>query len=259
MNVYVFVDMEGISGISGSEFVTPAGRLYATGRRFYTADVNACVRGCLRGGAETVIVRDGHGGGNHLLVDEMEPAVEVVQGHAGTCRMPGLDECDALILLGYHAMAGTRGALLEHTYSSKSIQNMWLNGRRVGEIGIDAAIGAEHGRPTILVTGDDHACREAEDWIPGVRTCAVKQGLTCQGARLLPLEEAHKRIEDAAAEAVRDAPAIGPISLEPPVTLRKEVIERGSIPGESRNVKVLDGRTFEITADTVEQALFGTV
>ena len=44
-----------------------------------------------------------------------------------------------LILLGYHAMAGTPGAILEHSMSSKSIQNYWINGRLAGEVAIDAA------------------------------------------------------------------------------------------------------------------------
>ena len=34
----------------------------------------------------------------------------------------------AVILLGYHAMAGTPGGILEHTMSSASVQNYWING-----------------------------------------------------------------------------------------------------------------------------------
>jgi len=258
MKIYIFVDMEGISGVSGSEFVTADGKRYATARKYYTWDVNACARGCFAAGADAVMVRDGHGGGNHLLWDELDPRLEAVQGTTGTVRMVGLDECDALILLGYHAMAGTRGALLEHTYSSRGIQNMWLNGRPVGEIGIDAGIASDRDIPTILVSGDDYACREAEEWIPGVVACEVKKGLSCQGARLLPMKEAHARIERAAAEAVGRTAEIAPMPVDRPVTLRKEVVERGSIPNAERpGLRILDGRTYEVTADTVEKALFG--
>lgn len=63
-----------------------------------------------------------------------------------------MDGADGLILLGYHAMAGTAGAILEHTYSSVEIQNVWLNGRKAGEVGIDVAIAAEHQVPVILVS-----------------------------------------------------------------------------------------------------------
>lgn len=257
MNICIFVDMEGISGVSGSEFVATDGRLYPEARRFYTLDTNACARGCRKAGARRILVRDGHGAGNHLLVEKLEPGLEVIQGPTPR-RLEGIEEFDALILLGYHAMAGTRGALLEHTYSSKAIQNMWLNGKPVGEVGIDAGVAADHGVPTILVTGDDYVCREAADWISGVETCQVKRGLSCQSAWMLPLEEAHQLIEDAAARACSRIGDIPPMALERPVTIRKEVIERGAIPRElpSRDLRIVDGRTVECTRDTVEEAFF---
>jgi D-amino peptidase len=261
MKVYIFVDMEGISGVSNSDFVMTNGRHYGEARRYYTDDLNACVRGCFAGGARSVIARDGHGGGDHFLWDQLDPRVEVVQGATGTTRMVGLEECGALILLGYHAMAGTAGALLEHTYSSASIQNMWLNGRKAGELAFDAGIAADHDVPTIMVSGDDYVCREAEDWIPGVVTCEVKKGLGCQAARLLPREVAHSLIEERAAEAVSNAihGKVAPMPVDRPVTVRREMMERKGIPaaGSSPNLTIIDGRTYEYTADTVEKAFFG--
>lgn len=260
MKVYIFTDMEGISGISSSEFVRTDGRHYAEGRRYYTWDANACIRGCFEGGAAGVILRDGHGGGTHFLWDELDPRAEVVQGDSGSLRFPGINECQALILLGYHAMAGTAGALLEHSYSSAAIQNLWLNNRRVGEIGIDAAIAAEHNVPTVLVTGDDYACHEASEWIPGVSICVVKQGITLNGARLLPKEEAHRRIAAAAAAAVGAAAKTPLMQVSKPVTVRKEVIERGRLPSADRgNLKIVDGRTCEATDESVERAFFSVI
>ena len=48
MKIYIFVDMEGISGISGSEFVKTDGRLYGTARCYYTGDLNVCARACFK-------------------------------------------------------------------------------------------------------------------------------------------------------------------------------------------------------------------
>lgn len=256
MKIFVFTDMEGVSGVSGSDFVTSDGQFYQAGRRYYTWDMNACARGCFDAGADTVLVRDGHGGGNHAVWEELDPRIEIIRGHSGNRRMPGIEECDAVILLGYHAMAGTRGALLEHSYSSKSIQNIWLNGRLVGEIGIDAAMVGDAGVPTIMVSGDDKACAEAQDWIPKVITCQVKVGLACQGTQLLSKDEAHRLIEEKTAEAIGKMGAIAPLKVEHPVTMRLEKIERGPIPNEwaRPEIKVIDGRTYEVTADTVEQA-----
>lgn len=257
MKVYVFVDMEGISGVSGSDHVMSDGKLYQDARRYYTWDTNACVRACFDVGAEGVIVRDGHGAGNHMVTPELDPRVELIQGHT-LRRMPGIEECDAVILLGYHAMAGTPGAVLEHTMSSKTVQNYWLNDRKVGEIGLDAGIASDHGKPVIMVSGDDKACAEAADWIPGVVTCQVKEGMSTQGARMLSLDMAHKLIAERTKEAIGRIGIAKPMPIERPVTFRVEMVERYGVPNPFArpDIRALDARTVETTADTVEQAFY---
>jgi len=182
MKIFVAVDMEGISGIFQSDQVIPGGRLYEEGRRFLTQDVNACVEGCLAGGASRVVVRDIHGGGNHFLWEDLDPRAEYVRGATEAERLPGIAACAGLILLGYHAMAGTRQAILEHTMSSKSWQNLWMNGRPTGEVGIDAGIAGDHDVPTIMVTGDDKVCREARQLLKGVVVARSKPGCPAKGA-----------------------------------------------------------------------------
>ena len=256
MKIYIFVDMEGVSGVSGNEFVTETGVLYQTGRELYTADVNACVAGCFEAGATEVVVRDGHASGKHLLLSELDPRLSIVQGGTPGKRFHGIEGSDALILLGYHAMAGTLNALLEHTYSSAAIQNMWLNGRKCGEFGFDSAIAAEYGVPTIMTSGDDKLCAEAADWLPEVVTCEVKKGLSCQAAELLPLNEAHSLITRKTVEAIGKLKSLPP--AEPPskpVVIRKEVVERGAI-NTGPGVKVIDGRTTEIEGDSLEDIFF---
>jgi D-amino peptidase len=258
MNVFVMVDMEGISGVCRRGHVTRGDALYADGRRYMTWDVNACVEGCFRGGADGVVVRECHGDGYPSAIwEELDSRAEYVLGESGRERMAGLTDADALILLGYHAMAGTPEAILEHTMSSSSWQNFWLNGRRTGEIGMDAAIAGDHGIPTIMVSGDDKACAEAEEFIPGVVTACVKFGLSVEGGRLLSAEEAHALITEKAAEAVGKAGRIQPVRLEPPIVARLERFSRGRLPvrGDRPYVKIIDGRTYEVTAETVEEAV----
>jgi D-amino peptidase len=256
--IFAIVDMEGISGVVRRGHVSLGDPLYADGRKFMTWDVNACVEGCFQGGAAQVVVQDAHGsGGENFIWHELDPRAEYVLGQAGRQRMPGIEGFDGVILLGYHAMAGTPEAILEHTMSSAAWQNFWLNGRKMGEIGVDAAIAGEHGVPTIMVSGDDKACREAEEFIPGVVTACVKVGLSVEGGRLLSADAAHKLITDRAAEAVRKAGRIKPFVVKPPVTARLEMVSRGRLPvrGDKPYVKIIDGRTYEVTSDTVEHAL----
>ncbi len=259
MKVFVMVDMEGISGVCRKGHVSEGDPLYAQGRKYMTWDVNACVEGCLAGGADEVVVHDSHGGGGpHVIWEELDARAQYLIGEMGRKRMPGIRGCDALMLLGYHAMAGTQEAILEHTMSSLAWQNFWLNGRKTGEIGVDAAVAGENRVPTIMVSGDDKACAEAEDFIPGIVTACVKWGLACEGGRLLSAEAAHKLIAERAAEAIRKAGRIKPYVVEPPITARLERVSRGRLPvhGEKPYVKIIDGRTYEVTGDTVEEALW---
>lgn len=257
MRIFAAVDMEGISGIFQSEQVSADGRLYQEGRRFLTQDVNACVEGCLAGGAKQVVVRDIHGGGNHFLWEDLDPRAEYVRGATDRERLPGIAQCAGLILLGYHAMAGTAEAILEHTMSSRHWQNFRMNGQLTGEVGIDAGIAGDHGVPTILVTGDDKVCREAEELLDGVVVAQVKTGLSCQGGQLLSREASRDLIVRRSSEAVGKAASIKPLEVERPVTMRLELVSRGRLPNLDAKpyAKIIDGRTYEVTGDTVEQAL----
>ena len=259
MKIFVMVDMEGISGICRSSQVIPGEAHYEAGRRLLTGDVNACVAGCLAGGASRIVVRDAHGGGYHFVFDELDDRAEYIQGATGRDRMPGIAGFDGLILLGYHAMAGTPKAILEHTMSSKGWQNFWLNGKRSGEFAIDAAIAGDRGVATIMVSGDDKLCREAKRLVGGIVTARVKKGLDCQGGQLLPAARARKLITESAARAVGLCGQIKPYKVRHPVRMRLELVSRGRVPAGRKGVKVIDGRTYEVTAPTVEEALWSLI
>lgn len=254
MNIFVMVDMEGISGILNTCQVSPDKPEYNRARQFLTADVNACVEGCFEGGARRVVVRDAHSSGFNFLWEQLDPRAEYVQGHSRE-RMPGLAGFDGLILLGYHAMAGTPCAVLEHTMSSRWWQHCWINGKRVGEIAIDAGVAGDHGVPTIMVSGDDKACREARQWVRGIHAAVVKQGLEIEGAILLSTETARALITETAARAVRGCRKIRPLKFKSPVKMRLELVSRGAVPVQCPWVKVIDGRTYEVSGRDVETAL----
>ena len=255
MKIFVMVDMEGISGICRKSQVLSAGEHYQEGRRYLTRDVNACIRGCFEGGAHDVTVRDAHGNGFHLIWDELDSRALYVRGDSPSERIPGIGGYDGLILLGYHAMAGTPAAILEHTMSSIGWQNLWMNGVKAGEVAIDAAIAGEHGTPAIMVSGDDKVCAEASAILPGAVTVEVKKGLDVEGGILLSMDRAHEMIRSGAAEAVRKCGKVEPYRIPPPVELRLELVSRGKIPAHRPGVTVIDGRTYSVSAETVEAAL----
>jgi len=259
MNVYVMVDIEGISGIYNRDQVCEEHWQVSEGRRHLMGDINACVKGLKDAGVDKVYVHDCHGGG---WMFDWEMASDLadgyVCGYVGDRRYANLEEFDAVILLGYHAMAGTQEAILEHTYSSKDVQNMYINGVKVGETAVDAAIAGEQGVPVIMVSGDDKVCAEAKAIMPDVVTAEVKKGLSRLGGTLLPPEKAHQLIYEKTIEAVKKADSIKPYVIPGPITCKMEMTEATRLfrPSVKPYMEILDGRTYTVTGDTVEQALW---
>ena len=253
MKIYIFADMEGISGISGSSFVSADGAHYAMGRAYLTADINACAAACFEGGADEVVVRDGHGAGLSVLWKELDSRVRLVQGATPGKRFFDIEGSDGMILLGYHAKAGTQRALMEHSYSSKSTQNLWLNGEKVGEFAMDTAIAGDYDVPVIMTSGCDKLCAEAKAFHPDVVTCEVKKSISQQSAMLLSAETAHALIREKTLEAIAKLKAgkIRPIKVSPAV-VRREFVER-----MEPMLGLCADRTTECKSDTVEKAYFG--
>jgi len=255
MKLYVLVDMEGISGVCRSAQVRAGDQAWNEARSYLEAEVNACVRGLLAGGATTVLVRDVHETTFNLRRSRIDPRADLVLGDTGADRLPGGRGFDGVVLLGYHAMAGTPEAVLEHTMSSKHWQNLRINGVLSGELAIDAGLAGDAGVPTIMVSGDDKLCDEARRFIPGIEAAQVKKGLDCQGAQLMTKEAAHELIRATAKRAVQRRSEIKPYVAAKPVRMTLEVVSRGVLPVTRDGVKVIDGRTYEVTGDTMAQAL----
>jgi len=253
LKVYISTDMEGCSGVTCSEQV--AGE---EGKRLMAGDMNACIEGCFAAGATEVVVRDHHASGRNVDPQAIDSRAKLIQGATPSNRFQGIEGVDVMILLGYHAKALTPGGTLAHSYSSASIQGMWLNGKEVGEIGVDAAIAAEHKVPVVLVVGDDKTCAEAQAWLPGVVTCPTKKGTGPQSADPLPLEESRRRITQSTKEALAKRNEIRPIKIDYPATLRWDYLPKGSLRTHNPQFKPVDNpRRVEKSGDSVEKLLLG--
>jgi D-amino peptidase len=259
VQVYISADMEGISGLVDAGDVQPGGSDYERGRVMMTEDVNAAVRGALAAGATRVLVNDAHGPMRNILPDLLHPAAHLVRGRPKAMGMlEGLDASfDAALCVGYHARAGALG-VLSHSFMGHEIEDMWLDSRETGEIGLAHATAAALGVPVVLLTGDDAACAEMTDWDPRVETVPVKRARDRFAAQLLPLPEARHAIETAATAALRAAagatattgaasPAAAPAQAERPIlAVRWQSASVAStllaIPG----VTLRDSRTVQI-------------
>ena len=92
-------------------------------------------------------------------------------------------DCDGALFVGYHAMAGTQGAVLEHTWNYK-VYGARVGGLEVGEFGVAALLAGESGVPALYLSGDDKAAAEARALVPGITTTVVKTGVRREAAAL---------------------------------------------------------------------------
>jgi D-amino peptidase len=253
MKVYISVDIEGISGVVSPEQGTPGNPDYERARTRMTKEANAAVLGARAAGATDVLVNDSHGGMRNLLVEELDTWADVVYGSPKPfSMMEGMDRSfDMAFLVGYHARAGTPSAILDHTFSGRCVAHVELNGRSVGEIGLNAALAGIFGVPVGLVTGDRAATAEATSLLgPNLHTVTVKEAVANQAARCLHPEEVQSLIRQEAEQAMMTN-QVEPLVLETPVTMRLMLKSSlmadyaSLIPGSRR----LDGYTLEYVHD----------
>lgn len=92
-----------------------------------------------------------------------------------------------------------------------------MNGKEVGETGINAYLAGHHGVPVVLVTGDSAVAAEAKALIPSVHTVAVKEATGASAARNLHPKKARDLIRAEATKAMNDAKSIAPLRARTPV------------------------------------------
>ena len=258
VRVFISVDMEGIGGI-GTAAMTGAGngKDYGTGRELMTAEVNAVVEAVLARGPAEVLVNDSHGDMQNLLHTRLDPRVQYIQGAVKPYGMTqGLDSTfDAVVFVGYHAMARSEDGFLAHT-GSGTVQGLWINGTEVGEGGLNAYLAGSLGVPVVLAAGDSTFTREIRTLIPTVRTVSTKQAVGGQVARLLHPEVVQDRLREGVSAALGDLRSFRPLRPTEPVTVRMrfDTTTRADIVGVIPGVKRIDGTTVEFSAPTMRQA-----
>lgn len=222
LRVLVSVDIEGVAGVSRPDQTQPGAIDYDNARRLMTEEANAAIRGCLAGGAEDVVAADAHAGFGNLLPDLLDERARLAHGKPRPFGMlQGIDGCDAVMMVGYHAMAGAHG-VLAHTMRGIAFHRVWLNGRPVGEAALYGLLAGEHGVPVILCTGDDAFAAETKEWLPQARFAVVKHAKGNRAAVSLSPARARSLIEAEARAALAGAKDVKPIKLAGLLTCRVE-------------------------------------
>lgn len=183
MKFMIAVDCDGpacVVGEPGKALSDSRDMVFA--REQATREADAAARALFDAGAEKVVIWDNHGAGANLVFDRLDSRCEILLGTGFSRRFPLLDETYAgVLMVGYHAMEGTPGGVLAHTYSPYAYREIRVNGIPVGEMAIDAAVAGELGVPLIFVSSDKKGCEEARRYMPWVETVETKigYGRTC--------------------------------------------------------------------------------
>src|SRR5207245_6969252 len=120
MKAFISVDMEGNCGCVREIETDPnkGGEAYQQGQQLMTQEANAAIEGCIKAGATEILIADSHWNFDNLIPEQLHEAATLLRGTPrGFSMVEGLDaSADAALFIGYHARAGTQGAMLYHTY-----------------------------------------------------------------------------------------------------------------------------------------------
>lgn len=224
--MYVSVDMEGVAGISHPAPTTRGDTGYPDAVALMVGEANAAIEGAFAGGATEVLVNDSHGSMYNLRPADLDRRARVLQGQKAWSMVDGAGPdrgFGVALFVGYHARAGHPRGTIAHTYSGRPAASR-LNGRLVGETGINAAVLGQWGVPVGLVSGDDALADEVAEWLPWAERVVVKAGTGGNSAASLHPSAAGELIRDGAARAVRRAIGgeLQPLTLDAPVVVEIE-------------------------------------
>ena len=205
MKVWMSLDMEGVAGIVDWDQCRPGSASYALGCELLQAEVNAAIEGAIQGGATEIVLNDSHSRMANLDPRLIAGEAKYLTGrHKPMYMMQGLDETvDAVFFVGYHGSISGRASTMSHTYNPEVFSGAKVNGRYVGESGINALVAEHYGVPIAFVSGDLVTWEETAPFAEGGVNVVTKESITRASALNLHPAESARLIRAGAEEAVR--------------------------------------------------------
>jgi len=247
IKVYMVTDLEGVDGVFDSDLqcIPYKSPRYPESQKLLTEEVNAAVYGLLAGGATKVLVWVGHDSSHNLSVLDIHPKALLLIGEPVSPTLELDRTFSAVIFIGQHAMAGAPNAILSHSYSSEGIQNIWVNGKLVGEIGARTMLAGHFDIPVIMLSGDTAACAELHDLVPQAECAEVKSGVSRTAGYMLPHAAALALIREKTERAMKRLPEFKPYKVSGPVEVKVEFTPHGTHTSAPREgVEQVNGSTW---------------
>ncbi len=249
-SVYIIADIEGSSGCwsyEGSQFRTME---WAAACVEMSRDIHAVAAALFDAGVSSVYIKDFHRTGYNLLPELIDDRARVIHGYRRG-PVPGIGGTfgsHSLLMIGMHAASGSDG-FLAHTLTSR-IARLEVNGRLMCEAEFFSSSLAGFGLRPLFLSGCPVACRQAQEALPGIRTCAIEKS----GSReIFDHHEWRRRLSESAVESLGGSSAVpfrpqGP--FEARVTMRdgeEEALTLARRWGVDRS-----GNVLYLQADVIE-------
>ena len=142
MRIYLSVDMEGLAGVAHPNQVTYGlandRTDYDRSRALMAGETVAAIEGALAAGADEVVVNDSHWQMRNLRAEDLPAGARLIVGDKPLSMTQGIGAdgdgtFDGAAFVGYHAGAGNASGVIGHTYSSATVMELRVNGRRHNE------------------------------------------------------------------------------------------------------------------------------
>ncbi|OPX17669.1 hypothetical protein BXT86_05215 [candidate division WOR-3 bacterium 4484_100] len=257
INVFISFDIEGVGVVSSWRELRDSTDLTRI-RRIATEEVNAVIRGIRNSRVPIgkITICDSHGLGENLLIEQLEPGIHLTKGSPRMYYMiEGIEQgYDLLFLIGYHAMAGTTGSGMDHTYSSRVIYNVKINGRNVGEAEINTGVAGHYGVALAMVSGDDLLIKAVKKFFgTQVETVITKYGVSRFAARCRHPLDVQKELEMKSKRAVEQYKRRRPFRIKTPIYAEVEVLNSliGDLVELIPDIKRISARRFKFKSPDI--------
>ena len=252
-SVFMITDAEGVAGVCRQDQTDPKDTEM---RQLLTGEINAAVEGFLSGGADEVVVWDGHDGSQTLSALTIHPKAKLLMGAMGP-SMTMERGYAAVAFVGQHGRANSRGGVLAHSYSSLGIQKILMNGKPVGEIETRTALAGWYGVPVIMLSGDQAAASDLHEITPAAELAVVKEGMGYYACLSMSAAAARELIRERAQQAMRKIGQIPPYKIEGPVTIEVEYSTRSTpspVAPLAPGSEMVDARTIRYSGKDFMEA-----
>ena len=212
MRILVSIDYEGTTGTA--HWKEPIDFQ----KRMMTEDAVAIATG-LKG--HSVLINDAHATGLNLIPDLLPENCELIRGGPRPYgMMEGVCEVDGVILAGYHGGGGLSRSPMDHTYSSRTIYRLVLNGEEMDETLLNTYLAGYFKKSVIMVTGEENFIKSLKEKLdPGVEYVVTKYGVSRFSVRTRPAETVRAELKEKAKTAVSKLKEISPILPDSPYEL----------------------------------------